>query len=321
MAEEGVSAKEAAAQVATDFMFGKEEPQEEVQEAPVESEDVQDEPQEELAAEEEVQEDIPQEETAEVVEIEVDGELLEVPAKYKDYFMRQADYTQKTQQLSEQRKETEILQSQVRAKAEEFEFAQSVWDDVIKVQNLQTQAEQYTQYLRDNIDSLSSTDIEKMRLAIQDAKDESQTIATQVQQKQQEFQQSQQQAFQELLNKGTEVLRSRIPGWGEDHQKQVRDYALQTGFSEEEINSVVDPRQVEMLWKAKQYDELKKGTAQAVKKVQSAPTIKKVPPRDPQTGQFTNKKNQVKKALKDTKQSPKRAARSLEEYIGGRFNI
>jgi hypothetical protein len=247
MAEEGVSAKEAAGNAAADFMFGKEEPQEEVQE---EVEEAQEEPQEELAAEE----DIPQEEEVaveEVVEVEVDGELLEVPAKYKDYFMRQADYTQKTQQLSEQRKETEILQSQVKAKAQEFEFAQSVWDDVIKVQNLQTQAEQYTQYLRDNIDSLSSTDIEKMRLAIQDAKDESQNIATQVQQKQQEFQQSQQQAFQELLNKGTEVLRSRIPGWGEDHQKQVRDYALQTGFSEEEINSVVDPRQVEMLWKAK----------------------------------------------------------------------
>jgi hypothetical protein len=68
-------------------------------------------------------------------------------------------------------------------------------------------------------------------------------------------------------------------------------------------------------------EELKKGTAQAVKKVQSAPTIKKVPARDPQTGKFTSKRSQVKKALKDPKQSPKKASRALEEYIGGRFNI
>lgn len=321
MAEEALNAEEAAAAAAADFIFGPEEnvnvegdePEPEAEEEPeAESEEDSEEEPEEDSEEEGKEED-----SDEFVEVEFDGKLYEVPLELKDALLRQADYTQKTQELSAKRKEQEVLLEQVQQKAQEFEFAQSVWDDVLKVQQLQGQAEQYNQYLRDNIDSLSSTDIEKIRLAIQDAKDESQQLAFEIQQKQQESQQAQQQAVKELLDKGTEVLRSRIPGWGEDHQKRVREYALSSGFSEQEINAVFDPRQVEVLWKAAQYDDLQSGKAQAVKKVQSAPKVR-AKSRNPMPKEVGQKLN-LRKKLKSQNLTNADKANLIGDDIASRF--
>lgn len=210
------------------------------------------------------------EEAPEVVEIEIDGELLEVPARYKDHFMRTKDYTEKTQAVAAQRKEVEVQIGLIEQTRQSFEFAESIRDDIAKAEALEAQAVQIHDHLRSNVDSLSSQEITKLQLAITDARSERDEIGKVVQNKQGEFQQAREQSRRELLNKGTEVLRQRIPGWGEQQQKQVREYALNSGFTEAEIANVVDPRHVEALYKASQYDALKSGVAPAVKLVKSA---------------------------------------------------
>ncbi len=261
------------------MMLGDEAPQEEVVEevtdTPVEGvSEAPDEAVEEQGEAEVEVEASDEPEGPEYVEIEIDGEVLEVDAKYKDYFLRQEDYTTKTQEIAEQRKTVEVQRGEMELRASQFEFAESIRPDVLKAQQLEASAQQYHQYLRDNIDTLSSVDIEKLRLAIEDSNRERDALVQSVQQKQSEFQQASEQSKEELRNKGTEILRQKIPGWGETQQKQVRDYALSSGFTEAEISTVLDPRQVETLWKAAQYDALKAGAAPAVKKVQQAPTIK-----------------------------------------------
>ena len=128
--------------------------------------------------------------------------------------------------------------------------------------------------MRENIDSLSSTDIEKIRFTIEDTRRQRDELVQSLQNKQTEFQQAREQSYVELLDKGTEVLRQKIPNWGKDEQGKLRDYALSIGITEQQIGTLVDPVQVEALWKASQYDALQAGKAAAVKKVQSAPTIK-----------------------------------------------
>lgn len=247
---------------------------------------------------EEVEAKEEQEEAEEFVQIEIDGEVLEVPERYKDYFLRQQDYTQKTQELSAERKALEVRTGEVDLRAKDYEFANSVWDDVLEAQQKQALAQQYNQYLRDNVDNLSSTEIEKIRLAIQDAEGDAQRIAAEVQQKQAEHQQARQQSQQELLNKGTEVLKSRIPNWGADEMKKVHDFALSAGYTSAEVDSILDPRHVEMLWKASQFDALKQGSAQAVKRVQSAPQIAQKPRKramPEETKQYLNSRKAMKK--------------------------
>ena len=255
----------------------------------------------------------------EFVEVEFEGQLYEVPNTLKDALLRQQDYTQKTQEVSAQRKSAEVQIGELQQREAQFKFAESVWDDTIKVQQLDETAKQWQDYLRTNIDTLTSTDIEKIRFQVEETRGERDSLANEIMQKQQAFQQTQQQSSQELLNKGTEVLRQRIPGWGEEQQNQVRDYAVRSGFTDQEVSTVVDPRQVEVLWKASQYDKLKEGAAPAVKKVLEAPSIKtkarnKMPE---QTKRMLN----TRKKLKSSNLSAKQKADVIQDNMADRLGL
>lgn len=308
-AEEGIA----------DFLFGKEEAPEEgasdVEEYEAGQEPVQE--GEDSEENEEVEASEEEEEASEFVEIEFDGKLYEVPPELKDALLRQSDYTTKTQEVANQRKEVEVIQGQLKQAHERFQFAEKIQEDVLKVQQLDQTANQYHQYMKENIENLSSTDIEKLRFAIEDARRERDDLARSIQGKQQEFQQAQEQSIKELLKQGTEVLKSKIPQWGEEHQRQVRDYGLSLGFAESELDQVIDPRQVEVLWKASQYDTLQKGKTAAVKKVKDSPQIKPKA-RDPKTGRF-QKEQKLKQALKSDQLSAYDKATLIGDDIAGRF--
>lgn len=311
MAETEALVEDALADEAADFLFGKDDYEPDPK--PV----VEGDESEEVEAVEETEETPEADDTPEFVEVEYGDKLYEVPTELKDALMMQSDYTSKTQEVANQRKEVEVQLGTIAQRAAQFEFAQSMQPDVLKAQQLEQTADQWHQYMRENIDQLSSTDIEKIRLQVEDARSQRDAIIQTVTTKQNEFQQAQEQSHQELLNKGTEVLRQKIPGWGEEQQKQVRDYALSHGFTEAEIGQVVDPRQVETLWKAAQYDSLKSGAAPAVKKVSQAPTIKPKSrnPMDKATGDKLN----LRKKLKSTKLTDSQKAQAIGDDIASKF--
>ena len=308
-------AQGAAEDAVADMLFGQEDEYEPSPEPAVEGDEA--EPVE--ASEETEASDDAVEPTEEFVQVEYEGKLYEVPNELKEALLRQNDYTQKTQQVAEQRKAFEVGISQIKQAQEQYEFVTNIQPDILKAQQLEATAEQYHQYLRDNVDSLSPTEIEKIRLGIDDARTERDNLVKSLEQRQQEFQQAQQQSFQEMLNKGTEVLRAKIPTWGEESQKQMHQYALDAGFTEAEISNVVDPRQVEVLWKASQYDNLMAGKSAAVKKVQNAPQIKPKS-RNPMPKDVQDKLN-LQKKLKSDKLSAQEKASLVGESIASRFGM
>ncbi len=259
----------------------------------------------------------PKDPEPELVEFEFDGELLEATPKIRDALMKNQDYTQKTQTLSTDRKELEIQQGTLEHVRQQYDFAQSIQDEVAKAKGLEDQAEQAHQYLKDNIDDLSSTDIEKLRLAIDDARRERDTIVNGLTEKQQTFQQASEQAREELRNKGTEVLKARIPGWGDEKAKQLREYAL-SRYSEQEINELLNPTMVEDLWKASQYTALMDGKATAVKQVQTAPKIKQARQTMPKD---TRRKLDLKNKLKSKSLSKEDKASLIGEDIAKSFGM
>ena len=291
-----------------------------------------DEPQEEEVAEapeveetdeaEEEAEEKPEEKAEDIggdpiVEVEWEGQLIEAPKSVAEALMRQSDYTQKTQEVSAQRKEFEILTSDAKQRMDQFNFAEQVRPDIMRAEQLETQAQQYYDYMRENVGTIATTDIDKVRFEREALLQERQQIIESLQTKTTEFQQAQEQSHTDLLNKGTEILRQKIPGWGEVQQKQVRDYAVASGFTDAEMGSIVDPRQVETLWKAAQYDALKAGQAPAIQKVQSAPTIKtKARNAMPQE---TRKKLDLGKKLKSNKLSAREKRDLVAEDLGERW--
>jgi len=256
-----------------DKIFGPEaddyDPDEEVQALPEE-----DEVEVEASDDSEEVEEVEASPEIEYEEMEIDGELYEIPVKLKDYVLRQQDYTQKTQEVAQQRKEYEIRMGAIEQERKQYEFVGSVQDDLNKAYALDNEVKQYQDYLRTNLDNLGQADILKIQMAVEEKKAEKDALTKALQTKYNEFQQAQEQSLKELLDKSTEVLRSKIPNWGQKAQADVREYALGLGFTEQEINSVYDPRYVEVLHKAAQYDKLQKTKAGAVKKVEGAPPIK-----------------------------------------------
>ena len=99
-----------------DMMFGPEhqgdpEPQQEAAEEPIDQE-VEAEAQEEENVEQDASEEVS---GPEFVELEIDGQLYEVPKSLEGHLMRDKDYTQKTQEVAAERKTVEAIQAQVKA--------------------------------------------------------------------------------------------------------------------------------------------------------------------------------------------------------------
>jgi len=256
-----------------------------------------------------------------IVEVEWDGRLIEAPKAIADALMRQSDYTKKTQDVAAQRKEAEYLIEQNNNIKVRFDFAESIQPDMLEIQQLQAEVKQYEEYISANATQMDAQQIAVAQLEMKRRESAIAEKQNGLSNKYQEFQQAQEQSRQELLNKGTEILRSHVPSWGESEQQQVRDYALKLGFTEAEINNVSyynpDARQVLALWKASQYDALKAGSAPAVKQVKEAPAIKPKA-RNPMPDDVRAKLD-LKNKLKSKKTSARDKQRLVAEDLGARW--
>ena len=117
----------------------------------------------------------------------------------------------------------------------------------------------------------------KLREDYRDGKEKMQALDQQrqmaMQQQNAEAQKVQQEAVQAERYKMVEAL----PEWGDpDKQKElatdVKNYALTQGFSEEELNSLIDHRSVLVLMKAAKYDALESADVKS-KKLKNKPKV------------------------------------------------
>jgi len=159
---------------------------------------------------EETEIEVKEPEQPESVEVEYDGILYDVPVALKDALLRQSDYTVKTQEVALSKKEFEVQSEQITLERGQYEFAQSVFDEVLEIRNLDSQAEQWKDYIRANVDNMSPLDIEKARMSRDELIEKRDTLSTEIQQKQANHQQAQDQSKAEILKKGTEVLKQKI---------------------------------------------------------------------------------------------------------------
>ena len=252
-----------------------EETDEEVLEEEVEEES-EDEP--EATEEEDEVEEVEDEPEVKTYKVKAAGEEVEVTEDdlIKSYQM-EADYTKKSQKLSEDRKVIEANIAKIQESiAVRNEYAQKL--------------EQVSQVLNDEFDS--SEDLEQLRendpvsfavkIAERTENQKKLNIINQERQKvMQEQQIAQQQHVQQTVANESKKLVEMIPEFsdkvkGEQIKKDIRSYGLTNGFTEQEMSAVYDSRHVLMLNKAMKYDQIMKSKAGTVKKVSKAPkTINK----------------------------------------------
>jgi len=234
-----------------------EESQEDTETAASEGESpgVEDAPEEETAEEQSEESDEQEEqEQAQTFTVKVDGKEVAVTLEeLQNGYSRTQDYTRKTQQIAEVRKQVEQETQAVRA--ERQQYAQLLDALQAQIQATEPQVDLDRLYNEDPIEWVRQKEVMRERqekaLAIQA---EQQRLA-------QLSQYEQQRAMEEQLSKEKDALLAALPEWRDPKKAQaekalVVESAKAAGFSEDDLNSVYDHRLVLLLRKAGLYDQM-----------------------------------------------------------------
>ena len=250
-------------------------------------ESLEEEPQEELEAaseEEEAEEDTEEtddgEEEDPLYAVTVNGEEHEVTFdELLRGYSRQSDYTRKTQELSNDRKQMEELQKQYNS----------------EVSTIQAERQQYMESLNQiianssaGLDKFANVDWQSLKdtdpIEYVTKKEEFREAQEKVQSMQQEQYNAQHRHAEESKQLRSQILREEhgklsaaLPDWGKPEKQkkmasEIRDYASSQGFSAEEINSLVDHRSLLVLLKASKYDAMQKADVKS-KKIKNKPRV------------------------------------------------
>ena len=253
------------------------EPEAEAEEVEVEAEaedsDSEDIDDDEADEEEETEEVIVEEPSTEPMHrIRVGDEEIDVPlSELTNSYMRQSDYTRKTQQVAEQRKAAEAELANVQAQRKNYADQLEVLEQSLN-QGEPTQEYWEQLYTEDPLEYTRQKDLAR------DRKDALAQVAVEKQRVHEEHLAELQTAAQKDLAVQHERMRELIPEWLNEEvaakeKNDVVTYAQRQGFTPEELQGVSDARAVAMIRKAYLYDELMAKQPAAAKKTKAAPKM------------------------------------------------
>jgi len=280
-----------AQEVLLGLMESEEEKPETEEAAPTEEEESTEETQDESLEEESEEEDEPEEEEEESEEsddeeeealyaVTVNGEEHEVSLdELLKGYSRQSDYTKKTQELSQGRKEIEEAKSNYDSALTQMQGERQHYINSIN-QILQNSSNNLNEYNKIDWDTLKNEDpIEyvKMKEDFREGKEKMQVLEQQRQSAVQQQQAEMQKVHEESIQVERAKMIEALPEWGDpEKQKElaadVKTYALKQGFSEEELSSLIDHRSVLVLMKAAKYDALENADVKS-KKLKNKPKV------------------------------------------------
>ena len=234
--------------------------------------------------------------------VKIDGKDTEVTEdELLSGYSRQADYTRKSQVLAEQRKKmdeelaaTQQERQQYQSQLEQFKIqADSKLEEFKSVDWTKLKEEDPMEYAlkRDQYRELQ----ENKRLVAEEQQNLAQKQQTEMQTK-----------WNEELAKQQEVMAQRLPEWNDPEKgpklkQNIKTFALKKGFTEQEVDSLIDARSVDVLHKAMMYENLLEAKI-SQKKAKVVPKVQK--PGAPSTKSEVNSEK-----VKQTRARLKRSGR------------
>ena len=210
------------------------------------------------AATEGEESDLPEE-----VYYEIDGEEVSAAdiKKWKSGHMKDADYTQKTQALSESKK---ALETQQKKLAEGLEMLESMESDI--------QALALGDLNRDQLDELLANDDTAGYLKLKGQIDKRGKAFEELKAKYSKLK-------SEVANESANQLAQSL-GWQDQAKRQadieaITSYVKDTGITEQEFERVTSPKVMEAILKASKYDKLMANKEKVIKRVVKAPKVTK----------------------------------------------
>ena len=179
----------------------------------------------------------------EFADVEYDGKTYQVPPELKEAFLRQQDYTRKTQEVAEIRKQAEAFRveaEQVRQASVEELDARSIARD------LDRQLEKYEGVdwnAYDPNDPVSETEMSAHWRNYQLLQQKRGQVAQYLQTAEQQRSVNAQQDIAKRLQETREFAEKELPGWAEEIDKQVTDFAMNTlGYDVDTLKTAYSPQ-------------------------------------------------------------------------------
>lgn len=251
-------------------------------------------------------------------EFEFKGAKYQVPPELKELHeghLRQEDYTKKTQEVADLRRQAEAANSQAKL-VTEMQAALAPQYEQLAVVNMHLKRFQSTDW-----NALTDSDpvaAQKQLIAYQQLRD----FKTQAEQTLETAKQKHEQGIREHRTKaiaeGNKILSQSIKGWTPEKASELGTSAMRAyGYTESEISEVTDPRRVQEMHDAYQWRALQASKPQLANKV--AATSKTLKPQasdsqDPAKAAQTELRQQIRSAKTDT-QKTKAIQKLLESRL------
>lgn len=246
----------------------------------IEEEEVAEEPQTEEAEPEteEVEEEATEEEKPEELEeITWEGETKKLTkAEVKELAQKGFDYTQKTQQLAEARRNFE---AEAQAVKQSIALQNQQIEAITEIKSIDGQLAQFKDV---NWHALAESDpvqYLKLNQTFRDLKETREAKVQEFHQKTQHSQQLNQQMMAETIKREQAKLAEILPAFqgekGKEARAKVVEYLKTAGFTPEEIGNVTDARTVKLAWEAAQWRSLQNAKPALTKRAAEAPKVVK----------------------------------------------
>lgn len=220
-----------------------------------------------------------------IVEVTVDGETRRASVReLKRLFGQEAALTRKSQEVAEQRKETEAQRERYAAALDKMvQRAREAFEPYAKIDYLQAQQR------------LSPEDFAALR---QDAQASQETLKYLEGELDAFIKETHERVQSDLRARAKEAITTLsdpekgIPGWNNTLYDEIRTYSISQGLPPEVVNTIVDPAAIKMLWKAMRYDKVQTEAKQKVQRKVNAPQkVIKTQARDERDGTATSRRD------------------------------
>lgn len=236
---------------------------------------------EEKPDEDEVSEDTKDEEESKpaLVEVEYEGKQYSVPEEIKGALLRQSDYSRKMNEIGT----TEKTLKQRTEQAEMYvQGAVDFADALAEVKEFDRQIARFEKVNWAEVRANNPSEYAALYADIQNLKSGKAEALDKVRQIDANLKKTRETSFSERRNVMVGELQKNLKGWGDELGTKITRYAVENGYTLEDVSQVTDSRWVVLADKARRYDEIQKSKAGLKEKVQNVPQITKPgAPRNP----------------------------------------
>ena len=214
-------------------------------------------------------------ETPQNYTVKVDGKDVEVTLEeLQAGYSRQADYTRKSQVLAEQRKQMDDELSATQQERQRYSHALEQLGDSTDFEINQFKDVDWNKLKAD--DPMAYI---QQKDALRDLQDSKNKINAEKQKVQEQQEKEYKANMLKHRDEQLKLLSERLPDWtdptkGPKLKQDIKSFALAKGFTEQEINMLIDARSIEVLNNAMKYENLLNAKI-AKKKVKTVPKVTK----------------------------------------------